>query len=127
MGQYTLPPGHIGICPSDMLHNRQAPTHCSSYSTNFYVDWTKPDWPQMKRPGRMKRPGQYIWLLENLGTNLTFSANTYPMKSSASQASGVEFRHGGKVNALLMDGHCESMELRRLYGTSAACVYSEKP
>ena len=129
---YNLEAGNIGICPSDnRSNNYYGPAHCASYATNFYVDWTKPDWPQMKRPGRMRHPSQYIWLLENqnpsIGTSLFFHGNHYPMKTSANANSGIEFRHNGKANALFMDGHCDSMDLRKLYGTASKYTYSENP
>ena len=130
---YTLGAGNVGICPSDnRSSNYLGKDHCASYATNYYVDWTKPEsWPQMKRPARMHQPAQYIWLLENqnpsIGTSLFFHGNHYPMKTSASASSGIEFRHNGKANALFMDGHCESMEKSKLYGTTNKYTYSENP
>ena len=85
----------------------------------------------MHRPSRMRQPSQYIWLLENqnpaFGAGLTFSVNNYPMKSDADAKQGIEFRHNRKANALFMEGHCESVDLSKLYGTSGKYVYSENP
>ena len=79
----------------------------------------------------MRQPAQYIWLFENqnpsIGTSLFFHGNHYPMKTSASPSLGIEFRHKGNANALFMDGHCESMDLKKLYGTASKYTYSKKP
>ena len=135
---YFLPYGNLGVCPSDNRNNQhyRGPIHCNSYATNFYVDWAKlgtdSEYPQMCRPSRMRHPSQFIWLAEmqstSWGGSLFFGANTYPFKPSSSPAPGIEFRHNGKVNALFLDSHCETVEKSRLYGTDAQkYIYSTTP
>ena len=134
MNTYGFKPGNVGICPSDTRNNDhyKGAGHTNSYATNFYVNWTTPQsYPQMHRPSRMRQPSQYIWLLENqnptFGAGLTFGVNNYPMKSDADVKQGIEFRHNRKANALFMEGHCESVDLGKLNGTSGKYVYSENP
>ncbi len=134
MNNYGLKAGNVGICPSDTRNNDhyKGAGHTNSYATNYYVNWTTPQSePQMHRPYRMRQPSKYIWLLENqnptFGACLYFSVNNYPMKSDADPKQGIEFRHNRKANALFMEGHCESVDLGKLYGTYDKYVYSTNP
>ena len=134
MNNYGFKPGNVAICPSDTRNNEhyKGAGHANSYATNFYVNWTNPTtYAQMHRPSRMRQPSQYIWLLENqnptFGACLYFSVNNYPMKADANALEGIEFRHNRKANALFMEGHCESVDLGKLYGTYDKYVYSTNP
>ena len=133
MNNYGFKAGHVAICLSDYRNNEhyKGAGHINSYATNYYVNWTMPrSDPQMHRPCRMRQPSKYIWLLEKrsqtFGANLFFSVNNYPMKTDANALEGIEFRHNRKTNALFMDSHCESMDLRRLYG-KGEYIYSTTP
>ena len=134
MNNYGFKAGNVAICPSDTRNNDhyKGAGHTNSYATSFYVNWTNPtSYPQMHRPSKMRQPSQYIWLQEKrsqtFSANMFFSANTYPMKEDANALDGIEFRHNRKANALFMDSHCESIDVRKLLGTSSKYVYSTNP
>ena len=80
----------------------------------------------------MRKPSQYMWLIEKMHPNndsreLTFSANTYPMKMDADSTKGVEFRHNGYMNSLFMDGHTASLNHSKLFGSGQRHCYNLKP
>ena len=53
-----------------------------------------------------------------------FGVNNWPFKSTAGKTdSGGDFRHGGKLNALWVDGHVDPCNEGMLLGTSAKYIY----
>jgi len=55
----------------------------------------------------IKKPGQKMYFVDCLG-GTSFSANTYPFKTTASITSRLDGRHSGMVNALWADFHVEA-------------------
>jgi prepilin-type N-terminal cleavage/methylation domain-containing protein/prepilin-type processing-associated H-X9-DG protein len=129
---YRFKKGNAAMCPSDAARNAKWPGHHYSYATNFYTNWVEKSYIKMKKPQKMRQPGQYAWLAEyrnaaNDGTSLHFSANAYPLKSNASMLPGFDFRHNGKTNLLFCDNHVGSFALGKLFGSGQKYVYSTNP
>lgn len=70
---------------------------------------------RMKRMTSLKFPSRVFFLVDCIrgransypGVYITFSSNTYPFKSTASQTDALEFRHGGGANVLFPDNHVD--------------------
>ena len=129
---YRFKRWNAAMCPSDTVRNSKWPAHHYSYATSFYTNWVSSSYIKMKKPQKMRRPSQYAWVAEyqnenNDGTSLHFSATAFPLKSTAAQRPGFDFRHNGKTNLLFCDGHVASFALSKLMGSGQTYVYSDNP
>ena len=135
MNTYGFQKNNSAICPSDYLKNRRYKDagHYYGYSTNFYVNWQKPNSePQMHKPSKMRQPARYMWLGEtknadNDSARLFFASTKYPFKIDAEMNYAMEFRHNGYTNTLFMDGHTGAFTFSQLYNSNGKYCYSTNP
>ena len=129
MGTYNgdLANPQVFFCPADTLRRslwQEANSVSSdilwySYGQNYYM---RSDLVastdislRMMRVMTMKFPSRVFYLVDCIrgredsypGVYITYSPNTYPFKSTATQANALEFRHGGSANVLFPDNHVD--------------------
>ncbi len=79
----------------------------------------------------IKKPGQKMYFVDSKGST-SFSANTYPFKTTASTSSRLDARHSGMINALWADFHVEAKRNEEFsqntyWGNSSGISYALKP
>jgi len=79
----------------------------------------------------IKKPGQKMYFVDSWGTT-SFSANTYPFKTTASVTSRLDGRHSGMANALWADFHVEAKKSEEFskntyWASSSGISYALKP
>lgn len=105
-------------CPADYKRKNSLAYH--SYGVNYYLG------DEEERRARYfvlnRDLDKRLYLIDCRRSNnstVTFSHNTWPFDGGAEDAnvdSGVDFRHGGRANALFLDGHVISINYKELVG-----------
>lgn len=128
----------IWACPSDSyrettynsLPQNQKYYVQGSYGFNYY---TRNDLTEtgigahcMEKFNMIRKPSEYIYGADSqdlqAGRALyptSFSANTWPFKTTAQSNTGVHFRHQGNAGALWLDSHVTLIRVNECFGKSA--------
>ena len=134
LNSYAFHRNNVARCDSDTFRNNtyKGGGHYFSYATNYYSSWAYTGSPHMKRPSKMRRPSQMLYLVElytkeKNNTRLFFDITAYPFSTTADPTDKrVEDRHNGKNVALAMDGHTAVSSMSQM-AAKQSLVYSEKP
>lgn len=104
-------------CPKDSYRAKLNLCYYS-YGGNYYT--VNGNTSHMRKLSQIKQPSNIIYMLDGFrstGSNLYFSANTYPFTETADSSNDcVDFRHGVNTNCLYTDFHVSQQKRLNLLG-----------
>ena len=134
LNNWAFPRNNVARCESDTFRNTtyKGGGHYFSYGTNYYSSWAYTGAKHMKRPSKMRRPSQILYLAElyyknKNNENCFFETSIYPLTpTSDPTVKRIEDRHNGNNVALAMDGHTAIFSRSKMAGQTSL-AHSDNP